>query len=285
MPLLNTARKMAIARALSSSLLAVGVKPRQRASRRGVVFELDLREGIDLSLFLFGAFQRHVVSLVERVVPADGTVIDVGANIGAVALPVAAHVTRGHVYAIEPTEYAFGKLAANVALNPGLAPRVTLVKSFVADTPRPASDLVAYGSWPVAAGGPAPRHPVHKGVPMEATCGQTTLDEFASARNLETLSLVKIDTDGHEFTVLRGATECLRSLRPFVIFEACEYLMKEPRPVFDDFARLFGAHEYTICDSATLAPIDSNGFYRECPRGGGLDLAAVPSERLAALRK
>lgn len=246
-----------------------------------MTFELDIREGIDLSLFLFGSFQRHVVEVVRTLVPRDGVVIDVGANIGAITLPVAAYLDHGHVYAAEPTDFAFQKLRVNLELNPQLVARVTTVKTFIADRSAPTSKLAAYSSWPVTgSGSESPHHPIHGGVAKDAGCGQVTLDDLILSREISRVDLVKIDTDGHEFAVLAGAARCLEEQRPVVVFEACEYLMRDPRLDFAAFAKLFDDHGYTICHGLPPRPMDATEFARSCPVGGGLDLIALPRETL-----
>ena len=49
-----------------------------------------------------------------------------------------------------------------------------------------------------------PVHPVHGGTLMPTHCGQTTLDAIVLDLGIDSISLVKIDTDGHEFAVLNG---------------------------------------------------------------------------------
>jgi FkbM family methyltransferase len=279
--MLSTAHKVAIARGISAVLLGAGLAPVRRARRAGIAFELDLREGIDLSLFLFGVFQGHVLELTRRWVPADGVIVDVGANIGAMTLPMAQHVARGRVLAVEPTDFAVAKLRANLALNPALAARVSVFQTFLADRPSTESALTAYSRWPVGTGA-AETHPVHKGVAMPAPCGQTTLDELAARENLPALSLIKIDTDGHEFVVLSGATRCLERFRPVVVFEASEYLMQPPQARFEEFESLLRKSRYRICDPRGAAPLSAAQFRAQCPRGGSLDLVALPEERVPA---
>jgi FkbM family methyltransferase len=279
-----TATKIRVARAVSATLLRLGFRPQRRVRRNGIAFELDLREGIDLSLFLFGSFQRNVIGSIRRFVAPDGIVIDVGANIGAVTLLAADYLRDGHVYAFEPTDFAFAKLERNLALNPTLASRVTVLKMFVADQPGQTSDLVAYSSWPVAGKHAGDEHPVHKGIAQAASCGQTTIDEFVAERKLPGVSLIKVDTDGHEFSVLSGASRCLTHSRPIVIFEACAYLMQAPQPTFPDFEKLFRSHDYVICEGLRLEPITAADFQQRCPVGGGLDLVAVPTERHSSLQ-
>ena len=61
----------------------------RRISRGGVTYEVDLREGIDLSLFVLGNFQRHVVESSYFEIRDDAVVFEVGANIGCVSLYIA----------------------------------------------------------------------------------------------------------------------------------------------------------------------------------------------------
>lgn len=282
--MLSTGRKIALARVMASALFALGLKPNRIVRRRGVTFELDLTEGIDFSIFLLGGFQADVLRLIERFVPDDGMVIDVGANLGAIALPVAAAGPRRRVLAIEPTDYAFRKLERNLENNPALRPRVTLLKSFIADETRTTSDLVAYSRWPLSDQQRRGNiHPVHLGLATDAFCGQTTLDDVVAHEPWSSVALIKIDTDGHEFRVLRGAGRCLSTIRPLVLFEACQYLMEPPAATFEDFEKLFHSHSYTICRPHSLQAIDGQTFRRKCPVRGGLDLLAVPNERLNAM--
>ena len=278
--MLSTATKVRFARLIVSGLLSVGVAPVRRIRRRGIRYEVDFREGIDLSLFLFGTFQRHVLQTIRRVVPPHGTILDVGANVGAITLPAAAHLVEGRVYAFEPTDFAWRKLQRNLELNPQLAARVTPIRSFVAAEETAESSLVAYSSWPVLENG-AELHPIHKGAAQNASCGQTTIDRFVAENDVASLSLLKIDTDGHEMAVLSGATETLARFRPVVLFEACEYLMKPPRATFDTFEELFRSLGYAIFNGIGGKPLSAEAFYSRCPRGGGLDLVALPSETTA----
>ncbi len=271
----STKTKVAIARAIAAVLLGIGLKPQRRIRRRGIVFDIDLREGIDLSLFLFGRFQSHIIRFVRHFVPADGVIADVGANIGSLTLPFAALLPRGHVYAIEPTGFAYTKLVRNLSENPALTERITPVQAFIADEKRGPRPMIAYSSWPLAGSAEA-QHEIHRGVAKEVTCGQTSLDRFIAERGISRLSLIKIDTDGAEFDVLSSAETCLSSMKPLIIFEACSYLMQPPNPTFDDFEALLRKHSYSIFDSRTLERLDAKRFESECPTGGGLDLAAMP---------
>lgn len=86
----------------------------------GLVFDLDLNEIIDLSIYLH-RFEKDVSDFNRMVTKPGMTVIDVGANIGAHCLYFASYVgALGQVFAFEPTNYAFSKLLKNIKLNNSL---------------------------------------------------------------------------------------------------------------------------------------------------------------------
>src|SRR5215510_3826991 len=129
---LATATKIRIAGAIYTSLTFVrrscGFRSDTVVCRRGgVTWSLDLRDGVQLSIYLFGTFERTTGRALRRWLPRGGVAIDVGANVGAHTLPMAHHVgDAGRVIAIEPTQTAIEALRRNVGLNPDLAPRITV---------------------------------------------------------------------------------------------------------------------------------------------------------------
>src|SRR5262245_34452280 len=113
---LTTRTKVAIARLAYSAISAVrrrvGLDHSVRVVRDGACWELDLREGIDLAIYL-GLFEAGTSRALRRLVRPGAVVLDVGANIGAHTLRLAKLVGEsGRVIAFEPTVYAHTKLLA-----------------------------------------------------------------------------------------------------------------------------------------------------------------------------
>ena len=52
--------KLVIAKLLYRLLRLLGFSNQQYVNRNGIFYELDLSEGIDLHIFLFGNFQDHI---------------------------------------------------------------------------------------------------------------------------------------------------------------------------------------------------------------------------------
>ena len=75
--------------------------------RNGIKWNLNLSEGIDLSIFLFGTSEKKIRNL-EQLFKLDEKliIIDIGANIGSISLPLAKIFNKSKIFAIEPTNYA-----------------------------------------------------------------------------------------------------------------------------------------------------------------------------------
>jgi len=245
-------------------------------TRRGIIYELDLREGIDFAVFVSGNFQGHVSDSKHLGLGPDAVVIDVGANCGVVTLQYAKAAPAGKVFAFEPTTYAFTKLQRNLELNPELAKNIVATQLFVSDS-TDATDLEAYASWRVSGGSGEPTHRVHGGTtkPTEGI-GAVTLDAFCVERGLDRLDLIKIDTDGHELEVLRGAREVLRTYRPVVVFEIGLYLLADRNVDFRDYLRLFDALDYRVFDITGRHELDASNFTAHLPQQSTVDLLARP---------
>lgn len=197
---------------------------RARVRRDGIYWDLDLREGIDLYIYLAGRFEfglsRRLTSLVR---PGD-TVVDAGANLGAHTLPLArAAGPQGRVLAYEPTAFAYGKLLANVALNPELASRIVPVQAMLVGDPAVSAPAATYSSWPLAAADDL--HAEHRGRAMSTSGARSlTLDDHLRELAVCRVALLKIDVDGFECSVLQGAAGILGACRPLIVMEWAPYL-------------------------------------------------------------
>ena len=98
-----------------------------------------------------------------------------------------------------------------------------------------------------------------------------TLDEYAGGIRGERV-LLKIDAEGHELAILRGATRLLRERRPTVIFEA---LPDSGRAALADFFSSFGYRVTALPLVAGARMMSREEFLAAADN----DFAAVPPER------
>ena len=225
---ISIARRLRRVAALFSSLTGTtGADGLVRVRRDKTNWALDLSEGIDLSIFLFGGFERSAHIAYKRLLRPGMVVIDIGANVGSHTLPLAACVdSTGRVIAIEPTTTAFQKLQANVTLNPELAGRITTIQAMISaadDLPAPKE---IYASWPVDGRRSASTelHPRHGGALLSTEGAQAiSLDSLVAAVSIDRIDLIKLDVDGHEMDVLQGGRRVLTEMRPRIVMELAPY--------------------------------------------------------------
>lgn len=256
--------------------LFVNTREKKIINREGIRFEVDLTEGIDFSLYLFGNFQSHVYHNKFVQLKEDDVIFDIGANVGIMTLNFARKVPRGKVYAFEPTHYALKKLYRNIELNPELAKNIIVTNCFVSAKSDAHPDIVAFSSWSLTRR-TEKDHTFHLGTPMSAEgTPSISMDDFVRNNNIQRIDFIKIDTDGHEYEVFSGAKASIRQLRPKIIFELGLYVMKEKNIDFDFYWNYFQELNYKLYDSGNLEEISITNYKKYLPKYGSIDVLAIP---------
>lgn len=251
-------------------------------TRGGLRWRLDLREGIDLSIYLLGAFEPSVTRSYRRLVSPGDVVLDIGANVGSHTLPLARAVGEsGRVFAFEPTGWAFSKLQANLALNPDLAPRVTAEQVMLVSPGESTVPGAIYSSWPLASG--TQLHPVHRGRLMSTDDARpVTLDDYLAgtgpATGVDRVDFVKLDVDGSEPAVLAGGADTIARRRPGIMMEMAPCLYAGD----DGFERIVDflvSHEYRIEHLRTgrPLPVDAAALRARIPDGSSMNVLCQPA--------
>ena len=162
---------------------------------------------------------RVLVLGMDLIAPAS-RVVDVGANIGIYALPWAAANAGVTVHCFEPNPAVRARLERNVALN-RLGARIRLHSEALSDR---AGTATLHGSDDLS----SLNEGVHSGrqaAPVEVPLAR--LDDVLGGEG-PLVSLVKIDVQGHELEVLRGAEAVISRNRPAMILEHEDDLYRSP---------------------------------------------------------
>ncbi len=269
--------KIFLAKILYKTVTLFVGKEKRIIKQDGVNYEVDLSEGIELSLYLFGSFQKHITKNSFLTIKDDFTIIDIGTNVGLMTLQFAKLVPKGKVYSFEPTFYALERLKRNLSLNEDLAKNVTVINSFVSEKSSDNPNIVAFSSWKVNGERGTNDHPVHLGTP-KGTDGvpAISLDDFTEINNIEKIDFIKIDTDGHEYEVFKGAKKAIAKYRPKIIFEIGLYVMDEKNISFDYYFNYFKDLNYKLFDTKTDHEITLENYRKHIPKNGSTDLIAIP---------
>lgn len=235
---------------------------------------LNLDEVIDLCIYLFGAFDKQNLEKAMQVVSPGAVVFDIGANIGAFALPIANRVGKtGRVYAIEPSHRAIKKLNQNITINEHLANVITPLQCFVSNGE--VMPQKVYSLWNMSQ--KANRHKHHLGI-LELTqdAVELKLDDIIKEAQIDKIDLLKIDVDGYETTVLKSGIESIKKFNPIIFIEFCEYALQENNSSVKELSSILYDLEYSLYTLADELLKNPNEILSKIPNNGIINIVAKP---------
>jgi len=225
----------AIAERLSARLVLRRRLPRQFGGGPVLV---SAAGGLKYLVRPLGAVDPMLLRVAERFVQVNTCVWDIGANVGLFTFAAAARAGRGgRVFALEADNWCVALLRRTARLGGDRAP-VTVISAAVAENPgirefqiaaraRASNALRGYG------------HSQMGGVAEMQTVISVSLDWLAGF--LPPPQVLKIDVEGAEAEVLRGATALFSTCRPIVLCEVArvnvaevsEFLLSRGYELFD----------------------------------------------------
>jgi FkbM family methyltransferase len=191
--------------------------------------------GIEKLIFVLRENYEAELIFLERALSPGKTFVDVGANLGIYALAASKIVgPSGRVIAFEPSQQTFFLLNGNVAMNNST--NVQIYPAAISD--KAGEALLYHGADPGqnSLGRDPALEPEGEQVMTES------LDNALSAASVERVDLIKMDVEGAEELVVRGANKVITSHRPTIILEinqeASARLGLSPRGAWDQLQSL-----------------------------------------------
>ena len=255
---MKTYTKIQIAKFISSTLRFLRFKKKIFVKRKLINWCLDLSEGIDLSIFLFGSFQANVTDSIYKNIIVSKVkkkqlvnIIDVGSNVGDKSLTLAnklinKKILNFKIFSIEPTDYAFKKQMININLNPSLKKKIFPSKFFISYKKKTPKKV--YSSWKLDTKKRA--HKIHRGFLMniDKKTKSISMDEFIKKNNISDKLIIKIDVDGFEMGVLKSLTKTLKRRSPIIYMEYAPYALMENDSSVEELQRFLKKYKLKIYD-------------------------------------
>jgi len=242
----------------------------------GLVVETRLGTDLSRCLFVSGSYEPNEFAWLGTLLEPGMNVLDVGANEGLYALFAAQRVgAAGRVLAFEPSPREFHVLERNLALN-GLS-NVAVIRAAASDRDGAARLRIAEAD--------------HAGqstlgqfaYPIDQVGNETVrlrrIDGVVDELALDAIHLMKVDVEGAEVAVLRGAWETLARDRPCLLIEVVDAALRGQGASREELAHILEQLGYQFFE------FGPDGYPRKVEQleVDGVNIAAVHESRAEAL--
>ena len=201
---------------------------------------LNLKREIDKGIYL-GTFEFNNTFIFHELVNKNDAIIDIGANIGLYTLIAAKKLRNtGRIYAFEPSIVAIKDLRKNIETNKYL--NIDIYDFALSDSNgkeefyRCEDD--AYNSLIAK--------PMQEAIDTYIV-DVITLDEFVKTKKIQKIDIIKIDAEGLDYRILKGAQLTLKKFKPIIFCEINKFYLDEiSRVVFNNYLEELGYEVLTV---------------------------------------
>jgi FkbM family methyltransferase len=208
-----------------------------RGSKLKMLLDKEDSRFIPLEMLNFHKIDPKEMNLLVKIMPANATVFDVGANIGWFTLFFAVHPRVKKVYAFEPIPYTFNYLRKHLALN-----QIKNAQAFNCGLGDTKEERHFY--WTRKETGSSSLTNLRDRLAIsKIRCKIITLDQFVKHRQIH-VDLIKCDVEGAELFVFSGALETIKRYKPVIYTEMLRKWSKKFGYHPDDIINMLAGQGY-----------------------------------------
>lgn len=173
---------------------------------------------IDWNVFFFGQYEKETNDLLFEYIKPGQIVIEAGANNGTETLLLSRLVgSTGKVFAFEPVEHIYKTLQLNLAIN--YCDNVVAEQKALGESNGELYFNVL--SEDFCNQGMASKYD-ERSADAKVLVQQTSIDSFVTQNNIQSVDFIKMDIQGAEIELLKGAQNTLQKSKPIIFTEATE---------------------------------------------------------------
>jgi FkbM family methyltransferase len=197
----------------------------RNCKRYGIKYSLDISDYQNWLLYFYSKADSSFNIL--KYLKKDFIVLDVGGNIGQTAMMIAKELgDKGHVYSFEPYPATVDRFKKNLSLNPFLSKRVQIENCALGSSP---GKVNMYRDCATNSGANRVIHQQVLTTDGYVEVPVSTVDLFVKSNPFKRINLLKIDVEGFEMEVLRGAHRTLTEFKPHLFIELDDNNLKKQR--------------------------------------------------------
>lgn len=206
----------------------------------GAEFTIDLRDRIRRQMWC-GCYEPHVMEALHRILRPSDIFVDLGAHIGYHSYFAAGLVgPSGSVFSFEADPANFLRLRKNLEHFPQASAEHCAIWSAEENLIFTRSESLKESGWGALAR--VRNAPDREQVEVRSV----SLDAWSERTGLEAIRAIKIDVEGPELAVLRGAKRVLQRMRAVLVLEMSEPLLKQASASAVMIEELLRGHEYEL---------------------------------------
>jgi FkbM family methyltransferase len=158
-------------------------------------------------------YNKLTDAVMERILTPTSVCIDAGCNRGNVLKQMTTLAPQGKFFAFEPIPDLYEQLTQKFTSN-----NIKLFQLALSDR-ESVSTFNYVISNPSFSGLKKRKYDRPEEKDTEITVQTNSLDSILRAESIEHIDFIKIDVEGAEYLVMKGAVECIRRCKPYIVFE------------------------------------------------------------------
>lgn len=214
-------------------------------------FEIDFRSSILKRILVYRDYESELVTLIKRYIDPKKDVLDVGANVGFHSVLFSKLINNNcKVLSFEPTPTALHYLNNNLKRNECLE-KVIVYQGIATNKEGSYILNVIDGLEEYSSIGKLSHPYTRNRESRSLSVKGNTIDNLVKEYKLSP-GFIKIDTEGAESFVFKGATETISKYKPVIISELSEKLLREQGQTCSEIFNQLKDADYQIFDAQTL---------------------------------
>jgi len=200
-------------------------------------------KGVEKPLYLNGTYEAGTLDVIKKSLREGDTFIDVGANIGLMSLFASEVIgNNGVVYSFEPEPETFMILKENVEIN-----KVNNIRAYNVGLGNSRGKSFIYTNSYAGRGSASLISPPDQNNSKKYEIYLETLDDFILKNDIANIRMLKIDVEGWELHVLRGAKSLLqRTQAPIICIEYSKLVPTQSGQPLDIYYYILSVNNYSI---------------------------------------
>ncbi|MBC7850498.1 MAG: FkbM family methyltransferase [Chitinophagaceae bacterium] len=202
----------------------------------------NLTENLAFDVFINGIYEKETNDFLVEHIPQNAIVLDIGANIGTICIPLAKRRKDIRVYCVEASPFVFEYLKTNVELN-GLTDQIFCHNLAITDQDGAQlpfySDPEKFGKGSLA--------PIFADVAVMVN--GMSLDSFVNFLKLPRVDFIKIDIEGYEYAAFKGGHTILSSpVAPSILFEFVDWAEEFSKVAKGSAQKILSDYGYSLLE-------------------------------------